>query len=236
MSDLRHTDFLTTLARAAIFIPSTQFAGRHIYVKLTDRWYEKFDSDPIIIPEKDVLPPSVPVLIMQSQSGEWKLQVSRERVDIIFDPKLPSSIDDLSKFFEEGLDYLVEFRKLFNLRVGRLAAICNRLLNQEEPGKALAKHFCREDLLSGPLNRPEGFELHAHKTFTLYGGEVVNSWVRNKTGLRVVSNEPVIIIVQDVNTLAEQVHEREYTDEEMKLFFTASSVELDKILSIYYPE
>ena len=236
MSDLRHTDFLTTLARAAIFIPSTQFAGRHIYVKLTDRWYEKFDSDPIIIPEKDVLPPSVPVLIMQSQSGEWKLQVSRERVDIIFDPKLPSSIDDLSKFFEEGLDYLVEFRKLFNLRVGRLAAICNRLLNHEEPGKALAKHFCREDLLSGSLNRPEGFELHAHKKFTLYGREVVNSWVRNKTGLRVVSNEPVIIIVQDVNTLAEQVHEREYTDEEMKLFFTASSVELDKILSIYYPE
>ena len=87
-----------------------------------------------------------------------------------------------------------------------------------------------------PLNRPENFELHAHKRYALYGEEVVNSWVRNKSAYKASDEKPVILVEQDLNTLGEQVLAREYTDEEMGLFFDAASSELDHILSIYYPE
>lgn len=235
MSRLCHTDFLTTLARAVIFIPSAQISGQHIYRRLSERWYEKFDGDPILLPSRDNMPIEIPLVILQSRSGEWKCSVTRERVDIVHDPKLPASVD-MASFFTEASDYLTEFRSLFHLRVGRLAAICNRFLVREEPGIALANHFCRDERLKGPLNRPGDFELHAHKQYTMGGEHEVNSWVRSKTGLKTESQERVIVVIQDINTLADQAQVKEYGDEEIVRFFDAGSSELDSILSIYFPE
>lgn len=233
MSKLQHTDFLTTQGRASIFIPGAQISGQHVYRRLPERWLKRFDGDPVLLPAINELPVEVPIVILQSRSGEWKCSVSRGRVDIIHDPKLPAVVD-LKSFFTEALDYLTEFHNRFNLRVGRLAAICNRFLPYAEPGIALANHFCREERLNGPLNRPEGFELHAHKRYIMCGKHEVNSWVRCKTGLKADSQEPVIVVIQDLNTREDQV--KEFADEELASFFAAGSNELDSILSLYFPE
>ena len=98
----------------------------------------------------------------------------------------------------------------------------------------LAKHFCRDEWLKSPLNRPETFELHAHKQFALFDKVMVNSWVRNKTGTLVGTDEAVVLVEQDLNT-REEDNERDYSASDLDHFFEAAVRELDVMLGLYYP-
>jgi hypothetical protein len=235
VSDLKHTSFRTSAGRAAIFIPGSQFMAQHIYVKLPTRWHERFDGNPTMLPVSEEHPPEVPLLILQSQSGEWRCSITRARIDLFHNTSSTDHHVDPRMFFEEACDFLIEFREVFNLRVGRLAAICTRYLEMERPGQVLANHFCREDRLKSPLKRTESFELHAHKRFHLYEDLNVNSWIRNKTGTLRINNSPIVLVEQDINTLAEQAPTREFDNQEIRAFFDHTSEELDTILALYYP-
>jgi hypothetical protein len=107
----------------------------------------------------------------------------------------------------------------------------------EKPGLFLARHFCKDRWDKAPLNRPENFELHAHKKFTLASGFEVNSWARSKTGkLSGDGDEKLIVLFeQDLNTLAEEASTRNFCEAEIKKFFGAVATELDSILGLYYP-
>ena len=101
----------------------------------------------------------------------------------------------------------------------------------------LAKHFCKDRWYKAPLNRPENFELHAHKRFTLASDFAVNSWARSKTGKLSGDGEEktVVLFEQDLNTLAEEAPKRDFGEVEIKKFFGAAATELDSILDLYYP-
>jgi hypothetical protein len=124
-----------------------------------------------------------------------------------------------------------------------LALVLNRFQRHDTPGRAIAAHFCRPELLSnepnrkGPLNRPENFELHAHKSYTLEGFSV-NSWVRCKTGRieRAGEGQPIVLVEQDINTLAERLGEERFTPESIERFHRAAAAELGQILTLYFPE
>ena len=84
----------------------------------------------------------------------------------------------------------------------------------------MAQHFCKEKWLTVPFNRPESFEIHAHKRYFFADRFNVNSWVRCKTGLLVnPDRESIILIEQDINTVAEEMETREFSAEEIKDFF-----------------
>ena len=102
----------------------------------------------------------------------------------------------------------------------------------------LARHFCKDRWDKAPLNRPENFELHAHKKFALGTDFEVNSWARSKTGKLAGDGDDKLIILfeQDINTLAEGTAERDFSKAEIKKFFGAVASELDSILELYYPE
>ncbi len=116
-------------------------------------------------------------------------------------------------------------------------ALATRFSPHETPGLFLARHFCQNRWDKAPLNRPENFELHAHKRFTLANGFTVNSWARSKTG-RVSGDgdeKLVVLFEQDLNTIGEEAPERDFSEAEVKKFFGASATELDSILRLYYP-
>jgi hypothetical protein len=118
-----------------------------------------------------------------------------------------------------------------------MAAVLHRYAQHPSPGEFLARQFCQERWLSGPLTRPENFELHTHKTFLLAEKLRVNSWLRSKTGMATTrqENHPAVVVEQDLNTLAEEAGKREFTREEIERFFSAVVPEFDKILQLYYP-
>ena len=87
------------------------------------------------------------------------------------------------------------------------------------------------------FNRSEAFEIHNHKVYTPEQGisYPINSWVRCKSGSMTPENRPVIVVEQDLNTLAEDLRTR-FTADEMRAFFETASREANGILGKYFPE
>ena len=69
--------------------------------------------------------------------------------------------------------------------------------------------------------------------FRLTDQLTVNSWVRNKTGKLTGTDRPIVVVEQDLNTLAEEM--RDFADADIQTFFDAASIEFDTILQLYYP-
>jgi len=105
----------------------------------------------------------------------------------------------------------------------------------DNPGLLLARQYCKDRWLRGPLNRPEGFELHAHKTFELLPRLTVNRWVRIKTAKGGFPDYRYVTIEQDINTLSEEMDIRRFGPQESAAMFRAAARELDAILGLYFP-
>jgi hypothetical protein len=103
----------------------------------------------------------------------------------------------------------------------------------------LARHFCRDRWLTAPLNRPESFELHAHKRYTppTLPHFVINSWIRAKTGHLGQEPEriPIVLVEQDLNTIPEEASSRDFSASDITDFLRTVPPELESILLLYFP-
>ena len=183
-------------------------------------------------------PLEIPRIILESTSQEWRCELSPARVNVYWRrAKSTGAGVALGDFFEEAARILLRYAALLSPRIARLAALATRFSVHEKPGLFLARHFCQDRWDKAPLNRPENFELHAHKRFTLTSGFTVNSWARSKTGkLSGDGDEKLIVLFeQDLNTLREEESKKEFGEVEIKKFFLASATELDSILGLYFP-
>ncbi len=142
----------------------------------------------------------------------------------------------MGTFLNESANFLIDYREYLQARVSRLAAVVSRHAVHEAPGLVLSRYFCRPEITRGPLNRPESFEIHARKSYTLAGKFKINSWVRSKTGVEPgKEGRPVVLVEQDLNTLAEDAETMSFSETEIQSFFSAATLELDAILAVYYP-
>jgi hypothetical protein len=234
-----HTDFKFDMLRASIFVPEIQSPANLIYRKLPERWIELFDGEPTLIPVPEGAPSGIPIMQLNNKTGELQFGMSRVRIDFeLRSQSTEKPIESVISFFEQVIDYLNELVNTFKLTVQRLAVNTHRFAIQENPGLYLAQHFCKEKWwVESPMNRPKQFELNAHKRFDLYGDQSleVNSWVRNKTGISTITNESLIIVEQDINTLPEEIDVRRFSEQEILKFFLQNIKELDHILALYYP-
>jgi len=183
-------------------------------------------------------PPDIPRLIMSSQDKKFKLELSPARMNLL---RYVRSLEDeinvstLVGFAKEISETYLQITKAI---VGRMAILLARYVEEPNPGKALSKHFCKKEWThEQPFNRPENFEIHAHKRFNLSDFRV-NSWVRCKTGKLSMPNsdqQNIILVEQDINTLHEDMGKKEYKIKDIVNFWKVSMKELDKILDFYYP-
>lgn len=223
-------------AQASVFFPSGGDVTHHLYRRLPERWTERLDGDPLLLPRNDNTPREIPIMVLSNRVGSERLTVSQVRADLR--AELPASEEQpLGSWLDSAGEWLCELCREGGLRIGRLAAIAYRVTEVAEPAQALARHFCRPELVANaPLNRTETFELHAHKQYETAFGVRVNSWVRNKSGLLGPTQTPAVLVEQDVNTLAEELDARVMTDPEVRAFFSNITAELDETLALYYPE
>lgn len=244
------SDFRIIQAQASIFTPDLNFATTRILTHFLSRWEAFAPGEPKIqlIPEVPGAPAELPRLILQSQDMQFRIQVALARLDLFWVHPMGSQTFDRSEYLGLVENTFRDYIQFTSARVGRLAYVLVRAAPAENPGYTLSRHFCDPKWLidSGPLNRPSGFELHAHKRFPIHGqvGDYqVNSWVRCKTGLvqRGVGNEGVvgtqaIIVEQDFNTLAEEMASTSYSMESIADFFRTVPDEFDLVLRRYFPE
>lgn len=237
---LKVSDFQITSCQASIFTPDEEVSVSRLIQELLPKWSDRFDVEPTILPSMEGQPKEIPKLILGSASNEWRCEIGSGRINLFWQKASQKSIPPrLQDFYDNAITLLMEYVSLNSPRIGRMAAVVKWVAFHDQPALHLAQHFCQEKWQVAPLNRPGNFELHAHKEFSLGGKYAVNSWVRNKTAfvnLDQDENQPVVLVEQDINTLAEEETSTKYDDKQMREFFGLAADEFVSILSLYYPE
>jgi hypothetical protein len=231
-----YMDFEVTSIQATVFTPSVSFATSKLFASVLEKWGEIFDSAPLSMPVPTDAPSEIPRIILQSSDMQKRLELAPKRANLFWLRQAETDTIVLENWLASAPDILCEYVKIASGKVGRIASVLVRFLRNPNPGAFLAQHFCKEKWLVAPFNRPESFEIHSHKKYSLARRFNVNSWVRCKTGIFNKPNqEPIILVEQDINTLAEEMEEREFSDAEIRDFFQLVKQEFDSILSLYFP-
>jgi len=238
MQQLTAASFGLASCQATVFTPDGGFSASKIMKEFYPRHESRFNANPTVLPVPEDAPLEIPRIILEGTSHEWRCQLSPARADVIWRRTQSTAIQvSLSEFFLEAGKILLQYTGLLNTRIGRVSGLTTRFSEHETPGLFLARHFCKERWDTAPFNRPENFELHAHKKFLMAGEFQVNSWVRSKTGLLTdqAAQKPIVLVEQDMNTLAEAVADKNFQEQEVSRFLAAAAAEVDVILRLYYP-
>jgi len=224
--------------QVSIFTPEILFNKNSILGLMIHKYSDIFNGDTISLPVHDDAPGEIPRIILSSKDAKIKCQISKNRLDIFHnrgdDFFIDYEMDNFLKFCIEIIELYLEHTKAI---IGRLAIVINKYVEHPDPQRTLAKYFCRDKWLRKAFADLSEFEIHALKKYKL-DKFLVNSWVRFKTGrLKIKENEIKIIhIIQDINTLAEELKIRKYRMEDVKRFLLVTSSEHSSILNAYFPE
>lgn len=239
MSDIDHRLFQTSALQATIYTPDMDHSPAKVMKQFFPKCADTFGAAPESLPNLPGLPPEVPRVIFRDEKNIFRLEIAASRINY-FKQCAPEQTDQCSsmEFFDSAVKLFTLFKEEMECRVARLAAVRTVFAYNETPGLALARHFCKDTWEKEPLNRPESFELHSHKIYTLIDDFTVNSWARNKTGTAIKDNQRhrIIVFEQDLNTLAESINDKDYSPAEINQFYDAVKPEFDNILCQYYPE
>lgn len=219
---------------SAFFGQGTHPSGQRVVRGLGEEWWSRFDAEPFLLPLDSNAPPAIPRLVARSSQSHEILQVSPVRVDYQRESIEPAEPIDLEEFTRVSGELLAAVRGVAASRVGRIALVVRRIVEDTDATMDLVRHFCQERFWRerGALYRTDTFELHAHKVFETAQKLSVNSWVRNKS--MVIGGKKVVLVEQDINTLAEQLEARDYADEELTGFLLSAPAELQQVMDLYY--
>jgi len=228
-------NFKVTSLQISIFTPAALFSKSKILERLMSNFADSFDGDTVAVPIPGDAPKEIPRIILLSADGKFKLEIAESRVNFF----RYRQDDDVRIGINQTLNLcsriLQEYKDCTQATIGRLALVVVKFLEQENPGLALASHFCKDKWIIEPFDRPENFEIHSHKKYTL-GRFNVNSWVRCKTGRLTKNNEPIVLVTQDINTLAEELEENNFDIEQVKNFLKIAYKEQEQVLRKYFPK
>lgn len=232
---LRASEFELEVVQLSAFVKDEEFApSRVTRWALRDRG-DRYDGDPISVPDAPHVPPEIATSISQSADGKSKLEAARTRINAYRYRGKGEPLD----LFEEAkslLDDIVEVIAIENVSIGRLALLVSRICDQDEAAKAIAEHFFKEQWLSGPINRPESTEIHSHKVYRFMGDTLANSWMRVRTGQRIETKTPVVVVDQDINTREEDREQTTFSRDLIAEFVNTAVVEIDVVQSLYFPD
>jgi hypothetical protein len=232
--------FSVTRLLGVLFTPDLNIGNYikmlNIAVSLTG---EKFDGQPTILPIPQDAPPDIPRLQLSSKDKKWGLNISLTRTDLLHvsDPFKSDDIDKVRGFSSLCSDFFTRFQKSIDLRVQRLAFVTDRILRQKSPSDYIVEKFCRPELGQEglPFNNTKSFELHSLKKYQ-WEGFNVNSWVRLKSAVHGPEKFPVVLLLNDINTLPkEEDPSKQFTSDDIKRFFENVTNHIKGIVDKYFP-
>ena len=232
---IQATVFRMSVIQCVIFTPHLAFRSSDILAHLLEHWKNDFDGQPLTMPIPDDAPAEIPRILLKSVDDSLRMEIARGRTSVLWNRTSEGGDPEVSVVVEKFRDILQDLTGHVNVLPGRLALVLNRVLPIENPARKLAEHFCKDAWIAGPLNRSENFELHALKKYRLAQQFDVNSWVRVKTGQRRTDGMRVVLVEQDINTLAEELETQQFQPQQMRDFFLAAVPECDQIFELYFP-
>ncbi|MEW6008167.1 MAG: hypothetical protein AB1629_00845 [Candidatus Omnitrophota bacterium] len=229
---IKAKDFNIFQIQASIFTPALQFSQTKILSGLISKFSTVFDGTPISLPLPQDAPSEIPRLSLRDSGENIKLEIALNRANFFIYQKQETVIDE-DKFFNLCLPVFEEYIKLSYAKVGRLAIVVVNILKQDTPGLTLVQHFCKDRWLKDTI-LPENFEIHSHKKYE-FGGFNVNNWIRCKSGILVKESAKVVMVEEDINTLAEDLQEKDFDMPKITSFLRGSFKKQKELLEVYFP-
>jgi len=231
------SDFKIASMQATIFTPDLSFQPQKILSYSLEKWGETFDDIPISMPIPPEIEKEIPRIILNSSDKNLKIEFSPARVNIFWIYAKEGDYYSIKDFYNFSQEILCNYNNLVKGRIGRIAAVIKRFLKLENPAKFLVEQFCQEKWINESFKTIENFELHTHQRYKLADYYSINSWIRFKTGFIGPKKEKNLALTtgQELNTLAEEDKEKDYSNDEIKKFFKEATGEFDKILSLFFP-
>jgi len=229
---IKGKDFNIFKIQASIFTPALQFSQTQILGSLVNKFSTLFDGAPLSIPLPQDAPSDIPRLTLRDGNGRIKFEIALSRANFFIFQKEEAIIDG-QEFFKLCLPIFEEYIKLSNAKVGRMAIVAVNILKQEAPGLIIAQHFCKDRWFSNAAP-PENFEVHFHKKCE-FSGFNVNNWFRCKSGFLVKDKAKVIIVEEDINTLAEDLAAKDFDLSKITNFLRDSFKKQRELLETYFP-
>jgi hypothetical protein len=209
------------------------FNPNKILGDLMSKFSDTFDGDTTVIPLPSDAPAEIPRLTLLSSDNKIKMEIAVNRLNLFSYRKEDGANIDEDSFFDLCFRVLKEYIGCTTAKVGRLALVIVKFLEDSDPGLTLARHFCKDELVVEPFNRPEDFEIHSRKKYKLEDVNI-NSWVRCKSAILMKDNVPIILVEQDINTLAEELKNNEFDMDQICSFVATAAKEQKSILDKYF--
>jgi hypothetical protein len=219
-------------------VEAPAFESGRAVAAILPRFRERYGGEMQALPLPATVPPEFPRVILQSSDGRWRLQMGPARLDSFWSNKPPPPAPGLAAIVAQTVEVLDQYIRETETPVGRVGLLLARICPVPNPAQVLIERFCNAASQREAFNRSETFEIHNHKIYTPKEriNYPVNSWVRCKSATVAPDNRPVILVEQDLNSLAQDALTRRFTADEMRVFFESASWEADDILRKYFPE
>ena len=226
--------FETSRLMAVIFTPNFIISDKLVLAnKFKEISENKFDGELISLPVPPNAPPGLPRLTLISHDGIWKIEVSLERTNLIFNRPLgiTSEIPSIYDFGNFADQFFCAYKKYDNINIQRLALVSETfsILKEETPAHFIASKFLKNEnfLNSNTL------EIHSHKRYKIDSFNI-NSWIHFKTAnLANKERTPILLFENDINTLPEN-KDTNFSESEIKKYFVTIPKHFNEISTLFF--
>ena len=235
---LIYKDFLEiSKLQTTVFTPNFTFSTAEMLKKLLNMEQNIFDGDPFTLPLPADAPKEIPRITLDSKDKRYKIEVAPIRINF-FRNKIDESDEIIpNDVITAAVSLLTQLLDSLGTQCDRIAIVIDRNSIKDDAAKVIASHFCKDNFIKEPFDRPSEFEIHSLKKYSFREKFEVNSWVRIRSAhMRYKSGiiHPIINVQQDINTIAEAT--KIYSKEDITIFYEKIYDEFDKILKLYMPK
>lgn len=224
---IKADNFRFNAFQGIIFTPATQISTSKILSRILEKFADRFDGPPTVLPIPPEAPAEIPRVVLQSADPQWFLEVALTRVNFRWVQMKDEHQLQPIEFNRQFIEFVDSFLQVQSLQIGRLALAVNRYVLNENPAALIAESFCKDSLIQKAPGGLEAVELHLHQKKKLAGDFDVNEWIRFKSGLLTIPDTPVrkiALVEQDINTPGENTAEIAFTIDQVRKFFEAATV------------
>lgn len=231
--------FAIVAVHTAVFTPDHgEFNSAKLVSAVFKSFPDRFQGELQALPMPGDVPPEIPRVVLQSPDKTWKVEAGPARISSFWGCPKGDEEADFFGVVARCSEVQEAYVRETGVRVGRLGLLVTRVCRVDNPAEVLIHRFCNAESQIEPFNRSANFEIHNHKEYAPQRPELsfrINSWVRCKTATFQEDGGPMIMVEQDLNTLATESQERRFAPEQIRNFFQASAAESDDIFRKYFP-
>lgn len=219
---MEKTEFRIYEVQLSIFTPNIYFKKNKILKDIMESYSDKFDGDIISVPIPDDAPKEIPRIILSDNNRKYKFEIAESRTNFcIFSRETFGIESNLKLYLDFYFQLIGKYIKSSNAIIGRIGVVINKIIEKENSASFLVKYFLNKSFLENiHFHDLDKLELNFKKIISLNKINV-NSWIRFRNSKAIVRNKKrldSIIVMQDINTLSEELEQKNYSIKNLEKF------------------